>query len=875
MAKFDNKISPLVKQQAPEFVLADHPKFLEFVQTYFQFMEAAELKVSDVQNTDGILLETETNQVNTLLLDGSRIATDRTALDSNDKVLQETSTYGKFTFGEIITGQTSKATATVLAEDLTTNSRLFISAQDKFEDGEIVTGNSSGASATISSYRPNPVNNIQELINFRDPDKVISGFLGKFREEFLKTIPESLDGDVDKRKLIKNIRSMYRVKGTSLGHELFFRLLFNEQSETLYPKENMLRASDGNFSTKKILRTVDPIGETTDLVGKSIAGDTSDATANVENVFKFQIGDKTVTEFILNDDSIVGTFQVGEIVQGQKETTDDIFIKSTITGILSGETITNNGSLYTNAQNVDISGGGKDALVQVSGVGSGGVDTIILDNRGTNYVVGDTLVFDNANTSGGGATGFVSIINGAFNLNDGSTDETETENHILFEDQTCNGDVYPGQKIVQEAETTNTGEITDVFLTNNGSNYTTLPTVSITSDTGSSAVLKTYGTDIGKVENIKVIESGIQHELAPSPPTVKFNAHLILKNGSGNFVANETVSGIGIDSSVLTGKVTNWDAARGLLSLKETSGTFATDATITGGTSSATGKVAVYDQATSTFNVVSVADSDGEFVNEDGFVSETTMKIQDSLYYQDYSYVLKVGSSINVWRDAFKSTMHTAGFYYAGQVNISNRLNAKIQTPVKGIESGKEETPFMSVMNTLFSSVIGRRLGTIDDGTTLRPNPHMVGEIDFLTSTLSPFSNTTRDITLRRAGLHIDYTSRPRFFIVDEAGGRYHIKSGWAYAGPRFGTINREALRSFSAGGTNYSIEELDKARIMGTRTALDGRTGTFLMTSSPDGRKLKTSLTIPATFGTSADLFSNTLVKFDSDVKKFDDTTA
>ena len=95
MAKFDNKISTLVKSQSPEFVLADHPKFLEFVKTYFQFMEAAELKVSDIQATDGILLETETNQVNTLLLDGSRLATDRTPLDSGDKVLQETSTYGK------------------------------------------------------------------------------------------------------------------------------------------------------------------------------------------------------------------------------------------------------------------------------------------------------------------------------------------------------------------------------------------------------------------------------------------------------------------------------------------------------------------------------------------------------------------------------------------------------------------------------------------------------------------------------------------------------------------------------------------------------------------------------------------------------------
>ena len=34
------------------------------------------------------------------------------------------------------------------------------------------------------------------------------------------------------------------------------------------------------------------------------------------------------------------------------------------------------------------------------------------------------------------------------------------------------------------------------------------------------------------------------------------------------------------------------------------------------------------------------------------------MRIQDSFYYQDYSYVVKVGESINTWRDAIKSTVH-------------------------------------------------------------------------------------------------------------------------------------------------------------------------------------------------------------------------
>ena len=68
MAKFDDKISSIINAQLPEFVVADHPKFAEFLKVYYSFMESAEIKVESVESTDGILLETETNQINLLIL---------------------------------------------------------------------------------------------------------------------------------------------------------------------------------------------------------------------------------------------------------------------------------------------------------------------------------------------------------------------------------------------------------------------------------------------------------------------------------------------------------------------------------------------------------------------------------------------------------------------------------------------------------------------------------------------------------------------------------------------------------------------------------------------------------------------------------------
>ena len=97
MAKFTDKISNLINSQAPDFILEQHPKFLEFLKSYYTFMESAELSVTSIQTTDGIFLETETNQENVLLLDGSRIDSERTIRDEGDKVILESSVFGKFT----------------------------------------------------------------------------------------------------------------------------------------------------------------------------------------------------------------------------------------------------------------------------------------------------------------------------------------------------------------------------------------------------------------------------------------------------------------------------------------------------------------------------------------------------------------------------------------------------------------------------------------------------------------------------------------------------------------------------------------------------------------------------------------------------------
>src|SRR6056300_1393560 len=783
MATFKDKISQLINSQAPEFVVEQHPKFLEFVKTYYTFMESAELDVTSVQTTDGIQLETETAQNNELILDGSRIDSDRTQLDAGDKILLESSAFGKFTRGETITGQTSGATTTILAEDLS-NGRLFISAQDKFIDGEQVIGASSNASAVVNNYSPNPVTNIQELLNFRDPDKVISNFLTKFRNEFLNTLPENLNSSVNKRNLIKNVRSLYRAKGTNRGHELFFKLLFNEDSETIYPREQMLRASDGQWDTQLIMRAIQSTaqsltGDTADLVGRTITGETSGATAIIENVFKFQIGENLVTEFILNEDTISGTFSTSEVIRGTQTDEDDIFIKATITGIPNSTTLTNDGTLYTEGETVSITGGGVGAIINVDAIGRGSLTNFYVDDGGSGYEIGDDIVFDNTGTGGGSSSAKVSVVNGGFTQEESTSTE---EDHLVLEDETTRSDPYTGNKIVQETGT-GIGDITDIRIIDAGSNYQSLPIVTVDDTNGSNASVFAYGTEIGRIQGLKIVESGAEYQQSPSPPTLTVRSKILVLNKSGNFQTTETVTGTGLDSSSITATVVSFDNDRNILTLSDSTGTFLSGSTITGDISGAIATIKITDPATATATVAATANTAGAYINQDGHISETTMRIQDSLYYQDFSYVIKVGRTINDWRDSFKKTLHSAGFYFTGQVNIETQVNAQLQS-ITGVNTGIDFEGPALIIGTLFSTIFGRRLGTEDDGSTLRANPELGVDPDFDDSTSEHFTPNTRDLTLTRK-MKISF---PSIAKIDVRGDE--LKFGYAYAGPRMKSLS-------------------------------------------------------------------------------------
>jgi hypothetical protein len=240
------------------------------------------------------------------------------------------------------------------------------------------------------------------------------------------------------------------------------------------------------------------------------------------------------------------------------------------------------------------------------------------------------------------------------------------------------------------------------------------------------------------------------------------------------------------------------------------------------------------------------------------------MRIQDSRYYQDFSYVLKVGRTINDWRKAFKQTIHSSGYFFQGQLNIELTANVQINSPVAGIISDISDTPIFSILNTLFSTIFGRRLGTESDGTSLRSEALGGVPADLNTSTIEHFSSNTRDVTLFRENNY--------FFILKENVTLRNntTRFGRAVSGPTLYYLQKYLLNQ-QVFSTQVTLEQLGDLRVFGTQNNnIDGE----LVQFDDFNYLIKTNLAIPSQLIILGEnTFDETVATFDSNSITFDAT--
>ena len=654
----NNKLSPLIQGQLPDFLQErDHRVYAAFVRDFYKFLESARMKFSFTTNY--LIQEPETKAY--ILSENGILGA------AEDRIVLEDST--EFLVNETVKGSTSGAEATVLVEDVR-NSSIYITSNQRFELNENIVGQTSGATAKLLEYKANPVQNIQQLLEYADIDNTVWEYFDQFRNAFMNVIPSTLADGVAKRNLIKNINDLYSAKGTREGHKLFMRLLLDENATIFYPNKNMIKISDGNWKKITKIRCVsNGQGTSGEALNQVITGRTSGATAVVDGTSTFQQGVESISE--LEVENVKGTFENGEIIDVISNT-KDVQISFTIKTIISDATIANDGILHSQSEAlvIDSDKGNGFADVLVDDIREGSVSDVFVQTRGSGYEVGDVVEF----TGGDGiakAEGVVTATGGGFELEDGTgvlirefgTLFSEEPFNIALEDTALSdgpysvyataeynqlgagltGYFYPlyltaagaggtsshthtfveypgitfympsgelnhgksslpssptylswpptdqdnivfdrtdstgrdeGDKIqTNEIQTSLDAIATDtdklilelgsfstvteatgidkVFLKNKGQGYKALPTVSVTSTSGTGAKILALTNDIGAAVSLRVNDAGFDYD-ANDLPDARFRAHFILKDISGSFVAGNTLT-------THTGTVKGWN----------------------------------------------------------------------------------------------------------------------------------------------------------------------------------------------------------------------------------------------------------------------------------------------------------------------------
>ena len=248
------------------------------------------------------------------------------------------------------------------------------------------------------------------------------------------------------------------------------RMLLGETADIFYPNQYMMKSSGGKWEGETVLRVLAFDGVTgEEVVNQVITGETSGATGTVVSSLVSQQTknnfNDSVTEFQI--DNITGTFNDSEIISAVSSTSDRE-VKFTVYGIISNLEIDSPGTLYSKDEIVDLEVLGNDfAEVVVDEVTTGRIDSVIVDDKGTEYAVGDKVTFtsNTVDVDAVAATGEIAMVGGGIAQETATIaffEDDDSENSIVMED-TTGSSLIPFNIILEESRE-------DTIITN-GTSY--------------------------------------------------------------------------------------------------------------------------------------------------------------------------------------------------------------------------------------------------------------------------------------------------------------------------------------------------------------------------------------------------------------------
>ena len=125
---------------------------------------------------------------------------------------------------------------------------------------------------------------IDALRNANDIDSSDDYYIEQLKKDLAPYFPQDIV--TDKRLFLKLVTQFYRSSGTQESVKFLFRALYNENIDIYYPKDDILKASDGKWVLPLALRIDTDDNNIFNIAKTLITGQTSKATALVEKVIQ-------------------------------------------------------------------------------------------------------------------------------------------------------------------------------------------------------------------------------------------------------------------------------------------------------------------------------------------------------------------------------------------------------------------------------------------------------------------------------------------------------------------------------------------------------------------------------------------------------------
>ena len=566
------------------------------------------------------------------------------------------------------------------------------------------------------------VERINSLKNYNNIEKTLDDFANILFNDFMQFIPQPEGTRVDFKKVLPHIKDFYRAKGSEKSYKFLLRLLSNGlDTDIFYPKDHILKPSDGKWFVERSLRITDTrlnnnldatLATFQKYVGRVIKGLTSNTTATVERTEQFFEQGGLINEMFLS--SISNTFISGETVQAEfSEGSSTIILKSNVlAGFVTGLIVNAGGTGYTIGTPLSFSGGGgSGALGSVTSVSTGNVASITIVNAGSGYQNGAPFGTNNffLFTGGGGGSGANAEagtidVSGFYHPNTYNIDANQLSQiqsatwssaQTIFAISTSNLALNVINSITSTFSYANTGPLITVKVNNPGDGYTAVPAISVVANSTVAA--------LGILGSLIINNGGsgyaLNDELVFTNPLdgygfgAKANVRSI--NGSGAITQvgyyadpGEIAGGLGyfpgfLPSITVTssgGTGANITVASPLTYGAELTSTTGAIGSILGVSLSSGGQnyssvpsvfVSGGDGTANIFGSITqgVYTYPGYFLNQDGFPSSYNF-LQDRDYWQNYSYVIRVGLAYEKWIQAVNNLLHPLGMKVWGEYAI-------------------------------------------------------------------------------------------------------------------------------------------------------------------------------------------------------------